>query len=278
MLSEVLAFLEPARGGPVWDLTLGGAGHLRAFLTAAPAGTAAIGFDGDPIARERAADLPTRVEVGDLLHLRALSASWPRPRAVLCDFGLSSLQVDDPARGFSYRLDGPLDMRMNPTDGPTASEWLQDVSQRELESILRDYGEERYAGRIARVIKESLPLDTTTALADAVVRAVGSHRDRTHHPARRTFQAVRIAVNQEYERIEMALRVAMEALLPGGRLVVLSYHSGEDRIAKVLFREAGHAGQVQLLTKRPLEPSDAECETNPRARSAKLRAVERVAD
>ena len=276
MVSEILSCLEPERGGPYWDLTVGAGGHLRAFLARAPAGTAAYGLDGDPGALARTADVEATVVHGDLGDLRGVTATWPRPRAVLMDLGLSSMQVDQPERGFSFRHDGPLDMRMDPTQGVTAAEWLDDVTEAELARVLRELGEERYAGRIARVVKESLPLGTTVALADAVLKAVGRHKDPFHHPARRTFQAIRMAVNRELERIEAGLEDAVAALLPGGRVAVLSYHSGEDRVVKHALRDAKQAGLVRLLTRKPLSCSDAEARENPRARSALLRTAERI--
>ena len=273
MVREVMELLRPDRGGPYWDLTLGAGGHLAAFLDRAPAGTAAFALDGDPAALDRAGHLPATLVHADMAEVATLG--WPAPRAVLLDLGLSSPQVDDPARGFGYRVDGPLDMRMDPTRGPTAAEWLEDVSRTELERVLRELGEERYAGRIARVILESLPLKTTGELSRAVLRAVGGTPRGNHHPARRTFQAIRIAVNQELERLEQALQAVLRALVPGGRVAVLSFHSGEDRVVKTLFREAERAGQARRVTKKPLMCGKEEAHDNPRARSARLRSAER---
>lgn len=268
--------LRPEDGGPYWDLTLGTGGHLEAFLGRAPDGTAAFGLDGDPAALDRCrARLgpggagSVTLAHGDLGTL-AGTEGWPRPRAVLLDLGLSSPQVDDASRGFSYRHDGPLDMRMDPSRGPTAAEWLIDVSQKDLERALRDLGEERFAGRIARVIKEAVPIQTTTQLC-AVVAGIVPVKGR-HHPARRTFQAIRIAVNRELERVESGLGAACDALLPGGVVAVLSYHSGEDRVAKNVLRDRKRV-DLELLTKKPIACSEAEAATNPRARSAKLRAA-----
>lgn len=274
MLDEVLNLLRPEEGGPYWDLTLGAGGHLAAWLARAPSGSVAIGFDGDPAAIERTAHLAATLVHGDLGDLATIAADWPAPRAVLLDVGLSSPQIDDPARGFSFRNDGPLDMRMDPTRGLPASEWLVQVRQPELERVLRELGEERFAGRIARVIKESLPLDTTFALRDAVLRALGGTPKAKQHPARRTFQAVRIAVNQEIERFEAGLIAALDRLEIGGRLVTLCYHSGEDRVVKNVFRERKRT-DLTLITKKPLECTRAEADTNPRARSVKLRCAEK---
>ena len=279
MVREVLEWLRPETGGPYWDLTLGAGGHLAAYLERAPGGTAAFALDGDPAALERAAHLPATLVHGDLGDLARIAAAgeWPAPRAVLMDVGLSSPQVDDPERGFSFRNDGPLDMRMDPTHGPTAAEWLEDVSQDELSQVLRELGEERYSGRIARVIKERVPLDTTTELCEAVLAAIPrrSGRASAMHPARRTFQAIRIAVNRELERMQAGLEAAIDALAVGGRVVILSYHSGEDRVAKTVIRRLHQAKVVHRLTKKPLTCTSEEADHNPRARSAKLRAAEK---
>ncbi len=279
MLAEVLAALRPESGGPFWDLTLGTGGHLTALLERAPEGSFALGLDGDPDALPRArARLGDRARLvhGDLGDLEAFTQGLDAPRAVLLDLGLSSPQVDDPGRGFSYRQDGPLDMRMDPTRGEPCSVFLEKVPQLELEGLLRDLGEERLAGRIARVIKESVPLETTLELAAAVERAVGRHRDGKHHPARRTFQALRIAVNDELGKAERALRWVAPRLAPGGRIACITFHSGEDRVVKEVFRELSQdGGPLEILTRRPLECSEAEARQNPRARSAKLRVAER---
>jgi 16S rRNA (cytosine1402-N4)-methyltransferase len=278
MVEAVMEFLCPEEGGPYWDLTLGAGGHLAAFLHRAPPNTDAFGLDGDPVAIETASHLPATLLQGDLgdLATEASAAKWPAPRAILIDAGLSSMQVDDSERGFSYRQDGPLDMRMDTTRGPTAAEWLNSVTRDELERVLRELGEERFAGRIARVIKESLPIQTTEDLTRAILRALGRHRGGRHHPARRTFQGIRIAVNRELERLEAGIRDAIDALVPGGRLVVLSYHSGEDRLAKNLFRQGRQDKTLTVLTKKPLRCDESEAAANPRARSVRLRAAEKT--
>jgi 16S rRNA (cytosine1402-N4)-methyltransferase len=278
MVDEVMAHLRPEHGGVYWDLTVGAGGHLRAYLERAPAGTRACGLDGDPQAIERSAHPQAELVHGNLAELDVIArdAGWPAPKAVLIDAGLSSPQVDDPERGFSYRLDGPLDMRMDPTRGVPASEWLEQITQKELADTLRELGGERFSGRIARVIKESLPLTTTTALAAAVMRAVRSHKSRSAHPARRTFQAVRMAVNQELQKLDAGLDAAINRLEPGGRVCVLSYHSGEDRTVKIRFRSGRQAGELTLLTKKPETCSTLEAEGNSRARSVKLRAAEKA--
>ncbi|MBT9558452.1 MAG: 16S rRNA (cytosine(1402)-N(4))-methyltransferase RsmH [Myxococcales bacterium] len=303
MVTEVLEALLPERGGPYWDLTLGAGGHLGRFLDVAPPGTLAIGVDGDPDALIRAAhhlrvaghavtvDGPVRLVHDDIGALGAsttvgaLLAAGLRPRAVLGDFGLSSPQIEDASRGFSYRHSGPLDMRMDPSRGEPASTFLEHIGQKALERLIGELGEERYAGRIARTIKESLPILTTDALCAVVENAVGGHRDGKHHPARRTFQALRIAVNDELGRIERALAWAIASAAPGARIATITFHSGEDRVVKDVFRDAvrdGRASHVVLASRpqkagKPIDCSDDEAERNPRARSAKLRVIE-VAD
>ncbi len=300
MVTEVLEALLPERGGPYWDLTLGAGGHLRRFLDVAPAGTVAVGVDGDPDALVRASHhlrVAGRNVSGDgevrLIHddigalgtstdVAALLSLGLRPRAVLGDFGLSSPQIEDPSRGFSYRHAGPLDMRMDPTRGEAASTFLEHIGQKALERLIGELGEERYAGRIARTIKESLPILTTEALCATVEKAVGGHRDGKHHPARRTFQALRIAVNDELGRIERALRFAIDVAAPGARIATITFHSGEDRVAKDVFKGAvrdGRASHVVLASRpqkagKPIDCSDDEADLNPRARSAKLRVIE----
>lgn len=278
MLEEVMGFLRPEEGHVYWDLTLGVGGHLQAYLDRAPEQTGCFGLDGDPQALERAGHLNAALIHGDLGDLADVSeaAEWPVPSAILMDLGLSSPQVDDPDRGFSYRNDGPLDMRMNPTVGPTAAEWLNRITQDELATTLRELGGERFAGRIARVIKESLPINTTEQLTRAILRALGGKKSKKQHPARRSFQAIRMGVNRELEKLQSGLEDVISLLAPGGRVVVLSFHSGEDRVVKNLFRENARNGIVKLLTKKPLVCTDAEADINPRARSTKLRAAEKI--
>ena len=279
MVEEVMALLRPDEGGVYWDLTVGAGGHLSAFLERAPEqSTRAFGLDGDPVALAHTAalGLPVTLLHGNLgeLALAVGEAGWPRPRAVLLDLGLSSLQVDDATRGFSFRSDGPLDMRMDPTRGLPASEWLETIDQQTLGETIRELGEERFSGRIARSIKESLPITTTDELCKAVLRVVHGGRGR-QHPARRTFQAIRIAVNQELEKAQAGLEAALELLEPGGRIAVISFHSGEDRVAKYTLRAAKQARTHRLLTKKPIQCSREEAQRNPRARSAKLRGAQK---
>ncbi len=278
MLDEVLDALRPALGGVYWDLTLGAGGHLSAWLSQAPDSAQGYAVDGDPEAIHRCRHLSAVIAHADLRSLSVAASTWPSPNAVLADFGLSSPQVDTAVRGFSYRLDGPLDMRMDPTQGQPAAEWLEDISQDELAHCLRNYAEVKYPGRIARVIKERLPISTTAELADAVIAAVPGGPRRRAHPARKTFQAIRIAVNHEFEKIESGLSYALERLTIGGRIAAITFHSGEDRVVKQLFRRHSQArgSAFRLVNKKPIAASDDEAQKNPRARSAKLRIIERV--
>jgi 16S rRNA (cytosine1402-N4)-methyltransferase len=285
MVEEVLRHLEPGRAGAVlYDLTLGLGGHTKAFLDRGT-DSRAFGLDGDPAAaeraRERLAPFGARATVVHR-NLRELAQvarelGWPRPTAVLLDLGLSSPQIEETARGFSYRRDGPLDMRFDPTQGLSAAQLLLALPSKELARKLRELGDEPLADEIVRLIKRRLPVETTRALAAIVTEAYGDRFSRVH-PARRTFQALRILVNDELGALEDGLRAAAELLVPGGRLAVLSYHSGEDRKAKGIIRELVRAGRLRSLTRRPERPRDAERFSNQRARSAKLRAAEKLAD
>jgi 16S rRNA (cytosine1402-N4)-methyltransferase len=292
MRDEVLAYLEPRPAGVYCDATLGYGGHTRAVLEASSPDGRVVGIDRDPQAIEAArASLGAFGERVTLVH-----APFSRVRSVLeqagalpldgclIDLGVSSPQLDQAERGFSFRRSGPLDMRMDPTTGETAAEYLGRVEQDELEAVLRDFGEERYAGRIARNIIEargSEDLTTTGGLAALIARSVPRH-ERYKDPATRTFQALRIAVNGELAQLEQFLADAPACLRPGGRLVVIAFHSLEDRLVKRRVRALA-AGQgapddppFRILTKHVVVPTDEERARNPRARSARLRAAERL--
>jgi 16S rRNA (cytosine1402-N4)-methyltransferase len=208
---------------------------------------------------------------------------WGRTDAVVYDLGVSSMQLDRPERGFSYRQDGPLDMRMDPESWPSAAGVVNSYPERELTRIIRSYGEERWASRIARFIVEARArraIGTTAELVEIIRAAIPSAARRAGpHPARRTFQALRIEVNRELEALEASLPQAVAELRPGGRLVAVSYHSLEDRIVKRFLRAeaGGEAPRLRVLTRRAVRPTDAERVSNPRARSARLRAAERLA-
>jgi 16S rRNA (cytosine1402-N4)-methyltransferase len=287
MVAEVLEHLDPARGGLFVDCTVGLGGHARALLDAGA--TKVIGIDRDRAALQAAAAAldgdPGRVELvhgdyrtlADLLDARGVS----RVDGVLADLGVSSMQLDAPGRGFSFRRDEPLDMRMDTSSGPTAAEALAGVDERTLATVIYELGEERHSRRVARAIvaaRAEAPIETTGRLAEIVRRAIPRQGYARIDPATRTFQAIRIWVNRELEGLDGFLGRAADRLQPGGRLVVITFHSLEDRIVKHTFRALATDGRLAIRTKRPVVPTDAEVARNPRARSAKLRAAERPAD
>jgi 16S rRNA (cytosine1402-N4)-methyltransferase len=215
---------------------------------------------------------------------------WPAVDGIVIDLGVSSMQLDNAERGFSFLSDGPLDMRFGPLSGPSAADLVNTLPEAELAQILWKYGEEQHSRRIARAICMTRPLSTTSQLAAIVLRAAGG-RKSGHHPATRTFQALRIAVNHELQSVEEVLPEAVAALKPGGRLAVISFHSLEDRLVKQYFRQesrdcicpperpvctCGHKASIREITRRPLSPADAETAQNPRSRSAKLRIIEKL--
>lgn len=301
LADEALHYLAPRAGGVYCDATLGGGGHALRILEASAPDGRLIGIDRDPSALEAArgrlerfGDRVTLVHgrFGDARSLLEELGLRPIDGFVL-DVGVSSPQLDRAARGFSFQREGPLDMRMDPTRGETARALLERVSIDELAYILRRYGEERFAGRIARTIKEQVEaggLHTTTELAALVARAVPT-RERAKDPATRTFQALRIVVNDELGELERFLESFVELVKPGGRVVVIAFHSLEDALVKNRFRDlakqpnvppdlAAQLGipqaKLKLLTRKPVWPSEAEVAANPRARSARLRAAERL--
>ena len=287
LLSETVALLEPSRGGTFVDCTLGLGGHTAALLEAGA--SRVIGLDRDPraidLARERLAPFGDRVVLAHADY-RELPAVLTRLGVgpidgALADLGVSSMQLDEPARGFSFRADGPLDMRMDTTRGQTAAEMLATVDEQELADVIFRFGEDRKSRRIARSIvegREEAPIETTARLASLVRRAAGGGVYQRIDPATRTFQALRIWVNRELDGLDTFVIDAVRALRQGGRLVVIAFHSLEDRIVKHTARvlERGE-GIVRVLTKKPVTAGEAERDVNPRSRSAKLRAVERVA-
>jgi 16S rRNA (cytosine1402-N4)-methyltransferase len=286
LLQESLQLLDLRPGLTVVDGTVGAGGHARAIARAIHPDGLLIGLDRDAeiLAHAEAAlreqqereGLRTRIslhhqrydEMRDVLDQVADGAC----DRVLLDLGVSSLQLDQAERGFSFVQDGPLDMRMNRSSSrPTAAQWLRSVSERDLVRVLREYGEERFAGRIARNIKEAGPIERTGQLADIVLRAVPRPprgQRRRIHPATRVFQAIRIAVNDELGAVERGLEAARRSLRPGGRLVVISFHSLEDRIVKRFLRESE---SFRVVTRKPVMPAEDEIERNPRARSARVR-------
>src|SRR5882672_7946936 len=284
MVAEVLEHLEPSRGGLYVDCTVGLGGHARALLKGGA--SRLIGFDRDPsavaAARSALSEFGDRVEVvhADYRRLTTLldERGMTTVDGVLVDFGVSSMQLDEPGRGFSFRHDEPLDMRMDTTAGPTAAEALRGVDERTLADLIYEFGEERHSRRIARAIvaaRGQSPIQTTGQLADIVRRAIPRKGYMRIDPATRTFQAVRIWVNRELEGLDAFLGEAARRLAVNGRMALITFHSLEDRIAKHTLRALQAEGfGLRIRTKRPVVPGEAEIERNPRARSAKLRAAE----
>ncbi len=255
-------------------MTLGAGGHVHALLDAGVGRV--VGIDRDPsaisLASERLASFGERFRAVETTFSGVdEELTGGAVDGILYDLGVSSMQLDDPERGFGYRVDGPLDMRMG-GDGPTAADLVNGLSEPELADLIFEYGGEHRSRRIARAIVRKRPITTTDQLAGVVAGALGK-RPGGPHPARRTFQALRIAVNREIEELAASLPRAVELLAPGGRVVVIAYHSMEDRIVKRSFREIE---ALAVLTKKPLRPSEDEVASNRRARSAMLRAAERV--
>ena len=282
MVAEVLEQLAPARGGLFVDCTVGYGGHTRALLDGGA--TRVIGFDRDQdalaYARQTLAQYDARVDLvhSDYRRLNEVldAQGVTHVDGLLADLGVSSMQLDEPGRGFSFRRDDPLDMRMDRTSGPTAAEAVRDADERTLADVIYEFGEERYARRVARALVDARTrgaVETTGQLADIVRRAIPRKGYSRIDPATRTFQALRIWVNRELEGLDAFLRGAAGRLGPGGRMVVITFHSLEDRIVKHTLRTLQAEGAVTVRTKRPLVPEDAEVERNPRARSAKLRAA-----
>jgi 16S rRNA (cytosine1402-N4)-methyltransferase len=288
LLKEAIDFLAVQRGGTYLDATVGLGGHSFEIAKRLGAPGHLIGFDKDPAALEVASQRLAPV-VGDqrpdwpvitLLHGSfADLANDQRPATIdglLADLGVSSLQLGDSARGFSFQADGPLDMRMNPMSGRTAEQVVNHIDERELADVIYEFGEERRSRRIARAIVRSRPIQTTKQLVDVVSAAARSMKHERIHPATRTFQALRIFVNRELDDLKALLEAAPRVLKPGGRLVVISFHSLEDRIVKDAMREGAKQGLYRLLTKKPVTATEEEIGRNPRSRSAKMRAAERI--
>ena len=301
LLQELITSLRPAPGQAFIDATLGGGGYARTLMERLRPGGVLLGIDRDASAIERFArepvppDITLILEHTNFAELDRVAARLPPVRGVVFDLGLSSIQLDDPQRGFSFQRDGPLDMRLDQTQPWTAADLLNRESASDLRRILSDFGQERWATRIAQRIvdhRKRDPLRTTKALADLVAGAIPRAAwPRDIHVATRTFMAVRIAVNGELEAIEKGLKAAITVLASGGRIGVVSFHSLEDKIAKNLFNvEAtdcvcppqapvcicGHRRSVRVVTRKPITASEAEVRDNPRARSAKFRVAEKL--
>ena len=282
MVKEVLEYLNPSPGKTYVDCTLGGGGHAKEILSRLSTQppnhlSTLIAIDQDADAIEAAKKRLQGYDKIEYIHDNFSSLKKHLKQKVdgfLFDLGVSSYQIDEPGRGFSLQQPGPLDMRMDQSAGLTAADIINNYSAGELEQIIKDFSEERFAGRISRAICAARPLTTTTELKTVIEKAIPTWRKR--ESVTRVFQALRIAVNNELTNLASALKAALELLKPGGRLVVLSYHSLEDRITKHAFRDANQAGILKIMTKKPVLASQEEIAGNPRARSAKLRAGERL--
>jgi 16S rRNA (cytosine1402-N4)-methyltransferase len=297
LLQEVIEALRPQPGGIYIDGTVGAGGHATAILQASSPDGQLFGLDQDPgaleMAKNRLSQFGQRVHLFhanfDRLTELAQAHRIPKADGILLDLGISSMQVDQAERGFSFQVDGPLDMRMNPTVEPTVADLVNRLPEDELANLIYRYGEERQSRRIARAIVKARPIRRTVELGQVVAKAVGYSRQSKIHPATRTFQALRIAVNDELGALERALPQAIAWLKPGGRLAVISFHSLEDRIVKQYFKQEAqdclcppgqpvctcrHKATINIITKKPITPSLAEIDENSRARSAKLRVIE----
>ena len=303
LLKEAIDFLNVRRGGTYIDATVGLGGHSYEIARHLGAPGHLIGFDKDPAALEVAKRVVARRSVGvgenetqrPPTHDQRLQSDWPtvdlvhgsfadvandqRPTTIDCilaDLGVSSLQLSDAVRGFSFQAEGPLDMRMNPKAELTAEQVVNHMSERELADVIYEFGEERRSRRIARAIVRSRPIRSTAQLAEVIAAAARPmNAERRIHPATRTFQALRIFVNRELDDLRALLSAAPQLLKPGGRLVIISFHSLEDRIVKDSLREAVRQGHYRLLIKKPVRAGEEEIDRNPRSRSAKLRAAEK---
>jgi 16S rRNA (cytosine1402-N4)-methyltransferase len=286
MGAEVAALLCERRPLRIVDATLGTGGHAALLLHSAPAAACLLGLDRDqqvlPLAALRLEEFGRRVivrhanfsQLGELAH----EAGFNGVDAIVADLGMSSFALDDPSRGFSFMREGPLDMRMDSSSALRADELVNEESEAELARIIYEFGEERGSRRIARAIVEARrrkPLATTAELRAVVERAIGRHRGGGVHPATRTFQALRIAVNDELGNLRALLEQGPGCLAPGGRMVVIAYHSLEDRLVKGRLRELAQGGGYSLVFRKALRPTPAEVQHNPRARSARLRCLER---
>ena len=297
LLKEAIDFLAVQRGGTVIDATVGLGGHSFEIAKRLGAPGHLIAVDKDPAALEIArarlvvgrrslvvgeTGQPANSDWPDVTLLHGSFAEIANDQApasidgLLADLGVSSLQFDTAARGFSFQADAPLDMRMNPLSERTAEQVVNHLDERELADVIYEFGEERRSRRIARAIVRSRPVHTTRELVAVISAAARSMKHERIHPATRTFQALRIFVNRELDDLRDLLLAASRTLKPGGRLVIISFHSLEDRIVKDALRDGVKQGHYRLLTKKPVTPSEEEIDRNPRSRSAKMRAAERV--
>jgi len=298
LYQEIIHALKPISNGLYVDGTLGAGGHAVGILQASAPKGRLLGLDLDPMALELARNklehFRERVVIVQDSYLsleqHLNNLGWNAVDGILFDLGLSSMQLDTPERGFSFQQKGPLDMRFDPEFLLTAADLVNELPEKELADIIYRFGEEKYSRRIARAIVSERPLYTTQELVSLISEVVGHYKSRIH-PATRTFQALRIAVNRELESIEAVLPIALRALKLGGRLAVISFHSLEDRIVKQFFRRESkdcicpselpicvcdHQAQLREISRRPIRPGEREIERNPRARSARLRVVQKL--
>lgn len=298
LYQEVIHALQPRSGGFYVDGTLGAGGHAAGILEASSPDGKLLGLDLDPAALELARERLARFQDRAILrqgsyseikeHLNNLKLD--KVDGLLLDLGLSSMQLDTPERGFSFRFEGPLDMRFDPGQLVTAGDLVNNLPEKDLADLIYRYGEEKQSRKIARVIAANRPIETTTELADLIQGEIGQTRSGIH-PATRTFQALRIAVNQELENLRQVLQDGLDILKEGGRLAVISFHSLEDRMVKEVFRRESqdcvcppelpicacdHKAKIREISRRPIRPDEQEIKTNPRSRSAKLRAAEKL--
>jgi 16S rRNA (cytosine1402-N4)-methyltransferase len=308
LYQEIIHALQPTSGAFYVDGTLGAGGHAWGILQASAPDGRLLGLDVDPqaleLARQRLAPFGSRAVIlqASYTSLREQldTLGWETVNGVLLDLGLSSMQLDTPERGFSFQSDAPLDMRFDPSNPVSAAVLVNSLPEAELADVLFQYGEERNSRQLARAIVNARPVNTTHQLAEIILRTVGAHKpgkgrptaSSRLHPATRTFQALRIAVNKELQSLEQALPQAISALAPGGRLAVISFHSLEDRMVKQYFRKesqdcicpprqpvctCGHRASLREVTRHPIQPQAEEIHQNPRSRSARLRIAEKVA-
>ncbi|UCH60186.1 MAG: 16S rRNA (cytosine(1402)-N(4))-methyltransferase RsmH [Anaerolineales bacterium] len=295
---EIIRVLRPQRGGRYIDCTVGAGGHAAGILRASSPDGCLLGLDVDPIAIDLANEY--LVEFGHRailvrdsylnIQTHLVKLGWNDVSGIVMDLGVSSMQLDTTERGFSFQTEAPLDMRFNPDNPLKASELVNRLPEEELAAIIYRYGDEKRSRQVARAIVSNRPVNTTRDLARIVAGATTSRRPGMH-PATKTFQALRIAVNRELETLETALPIMLEALATGGRLAVIAFHSIEDRIIKQYFRResqdclcpprqpvctCGHRATLKVITRKPVRPQIEEVEQNPRARSARLRVAEKI--
>jgi 16S rRNA (cytosine1402-N4)-methyltransferase len=295
---EIIHFLQPRAGGLYVDCTVGAGGHAQGILEASNPDGKLLGLDLDPqalaLAQKRLISFGGRVVLKQAsfvtLGVQLESLGWPAVQGILLDLGVSSMQLDTPERGFSFRSEAPLDMRFDPEASITAADLVNNLPEAELADLIYQYGEERRSRAVAQAIVAARPVNTTRQLAEVIAKVTRSGKPGIH-PATRTFQALRIATNRELEAIEEVLPQSVEALAPGGRLAVISFHSLEDRIVKQFFRResreclcppkqpqctCGHKASVMEITRKPVRSSEMETLENPRSRSSRLRIAEKI--